>query len=392
MTRLTVSDSAAQSLHDVTDAWRSACAIATDFAWPETTSASAIQSAAYDRIREETGLKSQHTLLVCHHVAETVRSLAARAEQGQSVSKPSFDAPTATYDSKTLTLSGDGSVSLTTLGTRVHDDLALPSNADGYQYQYLTDNRWNLTESTLTYRDGAFYLHLGFRRPRPDRQLPEHRTVLGVDLGIDHLAVTSTGRFFSGVEFNHYRREIQERERALQQVGTRSAYRTLTQIHHRRRRRARDRLHRVANGIIEEAITHDATVIALENLTGIRDRLPETTAVHRWEFRTLAAFIKYRARARGINVVRVSPAHTSTRCSRTDCGHTTSANRPSRAQFRCVECGYEVHADYNAAKNVGLRCVRRGHMSSRRTGTGQCALKSGTLSPSDGFTDKLSTG
>ena len=27
--------------------------------------------------------------------------------------------------------------------------------------------------------------------------------------------------------------------------------------------------------------------------------------------------------------------------------------------FECLKCGYENHADYNAAKNIGLRYLRR---------------------------------
>lgn len=216
--------------------------------------------------------------------------------------------------------------------------------------------------------------------------------MVGVDLGIKQLAVTRTGRFFSGRESYHHQHKGVRCQRELQRVGTRSAYRAVRRVHRRRRRRGRDRLHRVANGIIEEALAHDTTVVAVEELTDICDRLPQATAVHRWAFRTLLSFVEYRARARSLEVVTVDPAHTSTRCSRTDCGHTADANRPSRSRFRCVECGYEVHANYNAAKNIGLRCVRRGHMSSQRTGTGQCALKSGTLSPSEGFTDKSARG
>lgn len=392
VTRVEVDAEAVAKLHALIDAWQAGCAIATEYAWGETTAAGTIQSAVYDRIREQTGLKSEHTLLACHRVADTLTSLAKRRERGQSVSKPSFDAPTVPFDTKTMTLFEEGHISLTTLASRVHATLRLPDDTNGYQYQYLADESWELTESTLTYRDDSFFLHLGFRSPCPQRQTTEHRTVLGVDLGIDQLAVTSTGQFFSGTAFTHHQQEVIDRQQALQEVGTRSAHQTLRQVHRRRRRRGRDRLHRVANGIIEEAIDHDATVIAVEELTGIRDRLPQATAVHRWAFRTLIDFVEYRARARGIEVVTVDPAHTSTRCSRTDCGHTTDANRLSRDQFCCEECGYEVHADYNAAKNIGLRCVRRGHTSSRRTGTGQCALKSGTLSPSEGFTDKSAVG
>ncbi|OYR79721.1 transposase, partial [Halorubrum sp. E3] len=38
------------------------------------------------------------------------------------------------------------------------------------------------------------------------------------------------------------------------------------------------------------------------------------------------------------------------------------------------------------AKNIGMRYVRRGQQSSRRTRNSQLALKSGTVTPSGGFT------
>jgi len=57
-------------------------------------------------------------------------------------------------------------------------------------------------------------------------------------------------------------------------------------------------------------------------------------------------------------VEQVAPNHTSTRCSRTDCGFTHDDNRDGQ-QFECQKCGYEVNADYNAAKNIGVRYARK---------------------------------
>jgi len=54
----------------------------------------------------------------------------------------------------------------------------------------------------------------------------------------------------------------------------------------------------------------------------------------------------------------VEPSHTSQRCSRTDCGFTHEDNRHEE-QFKCQKCGYEVNADYNGAKNIGLRYARK---------------------------------
>ena len=54
----------------------------------------------------------------------------------------------------------------------------------------------------------------------------------------------------------------------------------------------------------------------------------------------------------------VEPSHTSQRRSRTDCGFTHDNNRDGE-QLECQKCGYEVNADYNAAKNIGVRYARK---------------------------------
>jgi len=83
-------------------------------------------------------------------------------------------------------------------------------------------------------------------------------------------------------------------------------------------------------------------------------------------------------------VQQVGSAYTSKRCA--ECGFTADENRPNRNDFCCQKCESEANADYNAAKNIGMRYVRRGQQSSRRTGNSQLALKSGTVT-SSGFAE-----
>ncbi|GAA0310448.1 hypothetical protein GCM10009066_24710 [Halarchaeum salinum] len=77
-------------------------------------------------------------------------------------------------------------------------------------------------------------------------------------------------------------------------------------------------------------------------------------------------------------------AYTSKRCA--ECGFPTDENRPIRNDFQCVKCESGANADYNAVKNIGMRYVRRGQQSSRRTGDSQLALESGTVT-SSGFAE-----
>ena len=72
--------------------------------------------------------------------------------------------------------------------------------------------------------------------------------------------------------------------------------------------------------------------------------------LHSWSFAQLYSFLEYKAEARGIEVVKVDPRHTSQTCSR--CGYQHRSNRRSQSLFLCRQCGYQLNADYNAAKNI----------------------------------------
>ena len=384
VTGLNVTEDARRLLEETIDHWQRACHIATDIAWPATTEARAIQSAAYDSIREQTALGSQHSILATRRVSEALKSCAEHRERGDSPSKPSFTSPTVTYDSRCMTVFDDGTVSLATTESRVRCDLKLPTEEDGYQQQFLDSTAWKLGESTLTVREGVFRLHLGFKRPTPAEETAEDGAVLGVDLGVENIAVTSTARFFSGKELQHVCREHARRRRSLEKKGTRSAHLTARRLAGRERRYIENTLHEVSLEIVNEALSYDCSVIALEELKGIYELVSEAEFAEWWAYRRLCEYIGYKAEAHGIQVEYVDSRNTSRRCS--ECGHCEKRNRPSRSHFECVNCGSTSNADYNAAKNVALRYVRGGQQSSSRTGTRRCALKSGTVSPNGEFT------
>ncbi|MEF8843098.1 MAG: transposase [Haloarculaceae archaeon] len=385
ITRLSVDGKQRQLLEETISEWKRGCQLATDMAWGKCNTKSDVQPLAYDTVREDTDLGSQHAILATHQAAQAITGCIERRSKGKKVSKPIFTAPTVKYDTRTMTLFDDDTVSLSTTKSRVRCELALPDAEDGYQRQYLDSDTWSVTESTLTARDGDYFLHIGFRRDKTDAELNtvEDGTVLGVDLGIENLAVTSTASFFSGRELTHDLREFEKVRAGLQQTGTRSAYRTLEQSSGRELRYVHDVLHRASNAIVDEALRYECDVIAFEDLTYIRDRTGASWG-HKWAFRTLYEQVEYKAEAEGISVKQVGSAYTSKRCA--ECGFTAGENRPTRNDFRCVKCSSEANADYNAAKNIGMRYVRRGQQSSRRTGNSQLALKSGTVTPSGGFT------
>ncbi len=370
--------------------YRTACNVASRVGWATgETRKTSLQQLAYDDVRDETGLGSQHAILAIRQAAaalsgvEEIRDL----DEDYRSSRPTFTSETITYDARTMTLFDDGTVSLATVGGRIRCHLGLPDDGDSYQSQYI-DGEWELTESTLTRRNEGYELHLGFRKPRPEPEAErqpddEDRTVLGVDLGIERIATTSTAYFASGSELRHRHREFERIRRRLQQTGTQSAHRTIQQMSGRETRHVRDVLHQVANDIVDDAVRHDCQYVVFENLKHIRQRSPPVKEFHQWAHRTLVDMVTYRARAEGVLVEFVSPENTSRRCP--ECGHTSPENRVSQSQFRCERCEATANADYVGAKNAGWRFVRRGQQSSRGTGDRQLALKSGTVTPDRGF-------
>jgi IS605 OrfB family transposase len=114
--------------------------------------------------------------------------------------------------------------------------------------------------------------------------------------------------------------------------------------------------HGIAKSLVRLAKDTKAALV-LEDLTHIRDRMTvrkrQRAKQHNWSFGQLRAFLAYKAQRAGVPVVFVDPRNTSTTCSR--CGHVEKRNRRSQAKFSCLRCGFECHADINAARNLAAR-------------------------------------
>jgi len=360
---------------------------------------STIHDEVYYDLRDRTDLPSNLCIRAYSKAVEAMKSTVEDWKNGESRPLPSFNQPSAIYDKRTLTIR-DRSATLSTVNGRVEAEYALGE----YQRSYLDDDEYERRMGTLHYRESedAFYLHIVLLKDVEER---DGDRVMGVDLNLKNVAVTSTGEFYDGGELlwgqNHYFRV----RRSLQDKGTRSAKQALARLSGRENRFVLDRLHTISRRLVEEARSHDCSYIAVERLTHIRERMDHRDdrikrQMHNWAFRELQEMVAYKAAEYGIRVEDVNPAFTSRTCSK--CGHQSSTNRDSdTGWFECNECGYELDGDYNAAKNIGKRLltVPEGKRPSG-LGDGQLALKSGTVNgngdytPDDpsGSADRESTG
>jgi putative transposase len=387
--KLDVDSDEAALLHETVDEFLWAANHVVDHAWQgdyKITSKAQLQEETYDDVRKQTRLHANLVQNARNKAADAVQSVVARWKQGEYAGKPHLSKPTVVYDKRCATFH-DEYVSLATVDGRIEIEYVLPDdNRDTPHSRYLDNDEYEVTGAELHLRDGEWFLHLRTKAEMesdtPEQVTTEHSTVLGVDLGVNQLAVTSTGTFWSGHEFDHWRREYEKRRASLQQCGSRHAHENIQAVGRKETGRFKMMLHRIANGIIEEAVENGCPVIAFEELTGIRDRLSAASWGHKWAFERLYEYVEYKAELHGINVQQVDPENTSRRCSH--CGFTHPDNRDGE-DFACLKCGYENHADYNAAKNIGLRYLRR-----NQTGDGGGApvgvrLNRGMLNANGGY-------
>jgi len=340
----------------------------------------------YEEVREATDLPANLVQAARNVAAEAIKSGVEKLKNDEKTSQPRFTADVARYDKRVLNYR-DTYCTLATVNERIEAQYVLPEDKDTPHHRYLLNDDYEFRTATLHRRNNEFYLHITLMKTVEEPEKTGNGTVLGVDLNIDgHLAATSTGKFLGNADLlNHKRNEFEKRRGNLQRTGTRSAHLTIKSIGNRFRNWSNDYLHRISKNIVQEAVNHGVDIIAVENLKNIRERISNGSKFQQWTFKELQRQIQYKAEAESISMKTVDPEYTSQQCSHTECGFTHPKNRGGD-RFECLKCGKQLHADYNAARNIGMKYVRNRLKSGSGRATCQLALKSGTMTPNRGYT------
>jgi len=224
--------------------------------------------------------------------------------------------------------------------------------------------------------------------------------IIGVDVGVRYLAVTSTYKgdptFHSGKQVRARANHSARLRKRLQKKGTRSATRRLKAISGRERRLKASANHTICKRIVEQ---NPHALIGIEQLTHIRERTKRRThrkkkngtgtervsckqrksnrVYSQWSFAQLHAMLAYKSVLCGSMVVRVDADYTSKGCPK--CGHIADENRPGKGLlFCCVNCCYTLHADLIGARNIVMRTLLVRHDWSR---TGHLSVVPGDATP-----------
>lgn len=247
------------------------------------------------------------------------------------------------YDRRSLTIMFDKNIiSINTVFGR----MKIPFKLAKYYNKYLD---WKYTNAQLIQRrNGDYHINLQMNKEIPKKSI--ECKVLGIDLGIKKIAVTSDNKFFKSTHLKNIKGKYQRLKRDLQMKGTKSAKRKLQKISGKENRFVRDVNHCISKKIVN---TTD-TVFALENLKNIRNNVKSYNKklnymIGNWSFRQLQSFVNYKAERLGKTVVYVKPNYTSQQCSK--CSHTEKDNRVGNI-FKCKSCSFELDADLNASRNI----------------------------------------
>ena len=298
--KLGVSDEQRDALHRTAEQYLYCANRTANYCWSDTsyteckTNKRRVRDALYDDLREETELHSQLVQAAIRRAVEAVKGVVERWKKGQRVSQPTFTAETIDYDARSATFYRN-KASLATVEGRVELPFVLPAGSPTPYEQYVLSEDYEFRESTLRYDavTDEFYLHISTRRTdnndtevSADTGHPD-QTVLGIDLGVNSLAVASTGTFWQADEYDHWIREFEKRRGEMQQRGTQAAHNAVLRLGKREEAWRKQYIHTVANEVVTEAVEHDCDAIVFEDLTDIRERLSQAKWHHVWAFRGL---------------------------------------------------------------------------------------------------------
>jgi len=214
---------------------------------------------------------------------------------------------------------------------------------------------------TLNKRDDGWWLTLSY-----DEVIIVHTeqdaAVVGIDVGVANFLTTSTGKLYG--TFNGKLRERQKRDRekrrrkaklrkCLERKGAQKLPSTSSKIGQRLIRHVRQEINRAVNECFAE---HVGMQVAYEHLS---------VATMKHKARAMNAYMRaanlshipkqvaWNAAKRGVRAIKVKSAYSSQECS--VCHFPDRANRPDQKTFSCVACGFQTHADLNAATNIERR-------------------------------------
>ena len=315
------------------------------------TSFKRLKKEKYKELRKEyPELPSHYHYTACQMASSIYKNYRKRKRRGKANGKPVFKKDTIMLDDHLFKLNLEkGIIKLSTPSGRI----PLEFHPAEYHEKF---KGWKVGQAWLVRTLKGVFINVVFSK---EVEMKEPEAFVGVDLNENNVTLSlSNGEF---VQIITHEREIRtgyflKRRRIQKKIRSGKRRKALLEKYgERERNRLTDLYHKLANKIVELAEKYGG--IALEDLTEIRDSIRYSVEMngrlHRWSFRKLQSIIEYKAKLKGVKVLFVDPAHTSSLCP--ICGGKLSPN--GRRVLKC-ECGFEADRDVVGSWNIRLRALK----------------------------------
>jgi putative transposase len=226
---------------------------------------------------------------------------------------------------------------------------------------------WSNYELVVKYEDGEFWVSVYFRRvAKPVKP----RTVMAIDLNFDNatLAIFSlSGKLIKLKRFETPHREILTHRIWIERIQGRyprswrfikGVRRAIERHGGRIKNTSWDYAHKIGDLIATLALKY-RSVIILEDLEKLKENNKRSREFNKrlglWFYRRVQFCIEYEARERDLEVVKIDPRGTSSKCPR--CGSKLIENE--NRVLRCRKCGFVGDRDVIAAINLYKKFVSK---------------------------------
>jgi putative transposase len=226
---------------------------------------------------------------------------------------------------------------------------------------------WSNYEIVVKYEGGEFWVSVYFRRVvKPVKP----RTIMSIDLNFDNVTIavfTLDGRLVKLKRFKTPHRKILTHRIWIERIQRRyprswkfirGVKKAIERHGERMRNISWDYSHKIGDLVAELAIRY-RSAITLEDLDELRENSKKSREFNKklglWFYRRIQFCIEYEARERGLEVVKINPRGTSSKCPR--CGSKLIENE--NRVLRCRKCGFTGDRDVIATINLYKKYVSK---------------------------------
>lgn len=219
-----------------------------------------------------------------------------------------------------------------------------------------------LKRITVKKRAGSYYISALYESDISVPQPVNHKSICGIDLGINDLAVTSYGEKIKPHKaFKSSKAKLRAANKRLSRAKKGSNRRkkaiiALSKVHEKIGNQRKDYNHKITRALIDDSKNQAFAIESLAVKNMMRNsKLSSHIQDAAWgQFIT---FLKYKAESVGKQVIEVDRFYPSSKtCS--ECGIVNDKLALSDRQWVCQECHAEHDRDVNAARNIAFEAVR----------------------------------